>query len=293
MFAGTPESVKPVAAALEQGLAKLGYQNGRNIGLVTRVVPPEPEIVEKAIAALVPDIEILAVLGTIGAVAAKKAAPDTPTVFAAVGAPVEIGLVQSLAHPGGNMTGISFEAAIEAYGKRLQVLKEIAPRVAKVGVLRAAGDANIKVAMYALERSAPSLGITLSAFDVHSPNDLADAFADIQRSHMEAVIVVAGALTYANGARIAELALQAHLPSCHGFREAVEAGGLVSIGPDLVEIVRQVPVYLDKILHGAKPADLPIQEPNRFELYLNTKTAKALGLEIPATLLATADGVVE
>jgi len=290
---GSPETIKPLATALEQRLAEFGYQDGRNIKLVTRIVPPQPEIVEQAITALLSDIDILTVLGTVAGVAAKKLAPQMPTVFCAVGAPVEIGLVQSLAHPGGNMTGITFEAAIEAYGRRLQILKEIVPHLGRVGVLRASGDANVKISMSALERAALQLGITLSAFDVHSADDLDGAFGDIHKSGMEAVIVVAGALVYANVRRISELALQAHLPSCTAFREAVIAGGLVSIGPDLIDMIRQVPVYLDKIMRGAKPADLPVQEPTRFDLYLNLNTAAALGLTIPPSLLATADEVIE
>jgi putative tryptophan/tyrosine transport system substrate-binding protein len=290
---GAAETAKPLTAALEQRLAELGYQNGRNINLIIRIVAPQPEIVEQAITVLLPDIDILVVLGTIGGVAAKKVAPQMPTVFCSVGAPVDIGLVQSLAHPGGNMTGITFEAAIEAYGKRLQILKEIVPHLGRVAVLRAADDANVKISMPALERAAPQLGITLSAFDVHSAADLDGTFGDIQKSGMEAVIVVAGALTYANVRRISELALLAHLPSCNAFREAVVAGGLLSIGPDLVDMVRQVPVYLDKIMRGAKPADLPIAEPTRFDTCLNLRTAAALGLTIPPSLLATADEVIE
>jgi putative ABC transport system substrate-binding protein len=287
------DAAKPLAAALEQRLVELGYENGRNIDIVIRIVTPLPETVEKAITMLLPDIDILVIASTIGGVAAKKVAPDIPTVFFSVGAPVDIGLVQSLAHPGGNMTGVTFEAAMEAYGRRLQILKEIVPRLARVAVLRAPGDANVKIAMTSLERSAPQLGLTLSTFDVRSADDLDGAFAGMQRGQMEAVMVVAGALTYANLKRISELALQAHLPSCHAFREAVTAGGLVSFGPDLVEMVRQAAVYVDKIMHGAKPAGLPVQEPTRFDLYLNLKTAAALGLTIPPSLLATADEVIE
>jgi len=290
---GSPETAKPLAAALEQRLVELGYQKGRNIDLVIRIVSPQPDIVEKAITALLPDIDILMVFGTIGGVAAKKVAPQMPTVFCSVGVPVEIGLVQSLAHSGGMMTGITFEAAIEAYGKRLQTLKEIVPQLGRVAVLRASGDANVKHAMAALEQAASHLGMTLSGFDVHSADDLDGAFGDMQKSGMEAVIVVAGVLTYANVRRISELALQAHLPSCHAFREAVIAGGLMSIGPDLIDMIRQVPVYLDKIMHGAKPADLPVAEPTRFDRYFNLKTATALGLTIPSSLLATADEVIE
>jgi putative ABC transport system substrate-binding protein len=293
VLVGSPDVVGRLGATLEQRLAALGYQNGRNIIILTRIVVPRPEAVEKAIAALLPDIDVLVVGGTIAGVAAKKVASSIPTVFHSVGAPVDIGLVQSLAYPGGNMTGISFEAAIEAHGKRLQLLKEIVPHLARVAVLRAPGDPNTKVAMTALEQSAPQLGLALSAFDVRSADDLDNAFVDMERSRMEAVLVVAGSLTYSNGKRIADLALQAHLPSCHAFREAVIAGGLMSLGPDLVDIAGQVAAYLDKIKHGAHPADLPVQEPNHFDLYLNLRTAASLGLTIPPTLLATANEVIE
>ncbi len=293
VLVGTPDVVGRLGAALEQRLATLGYQNGQNIIILTRIVVPQPDVVEKAIAALLPEIDVLVVGGTIGGVAAKKVASAIPTVFHSVGAPVDIGLVESLAHPGGNLTGISFEAAIEAHGRRLQLLKEIVPHLARVAVLRAPGDPNTKVAMTALEQSAPQLGLTLSPFDVRSTDELDKAFVDMRRDHMEAVLVVAGSLTYSNGARIADLALQTHLPSCHAFREAVIAGGLMNLGPDLVDIARQVALYLDKIMHGANPADLPVQEPNRFDLYLNLRTAAALGLTIPPALLAAAEEVIE
>jgi putative ABC transport system substrate-binding protein len=293
VLVGTPAVVGRLGTALEQRLAELGYQNGRNIDIVTRIVVPQPEIVEQAIAALRSDIDLLVVGGTIGGVAAKKVASDIPTVFHSVGAPVDIGLVQSLPHPGGNITGISFEAAIEAHGKRLQLLKEIVPRLTRVAVLRAPDDPNTKIAMTALQQSAPQLGLTLPPFDVRSVGDLDYAFGEMQRSRIEAVLVVAGSLTYSNVGRIADLSLQAHLPSSHAFREAVIAGGLMSLGADLVEIAGQVAIYRDKIMHGAKPADLPVQEPTRFDLYINLKTAAALGLTIPPTLIATAEEVIE
>jgi putative ABC transport system substrate-binding protein len=178
VFPGSAQTAKPLTVALEQRLAELGYQNGRNINIVIRIVTPQPEIVEQAITALLADIDILMVFGTVGGIAAKKVAPQMPTVFCSVGAPVDIGLVQSLAHPGGNMTGITFEAAIEAYGRRLQTLKEIVPRLGRVAVLRASGDANIKIAMAALQQAAPQFGMTLSEFDVHSADDLDGAFGD-------------------------------------------------------------------------------------------------------------------
>jgi putative ABC transport system substrate-binding protein len=293
VLVGTPEVVGPLGAVIENQMAALGYQNGRNVDIATRIVTPRPDIVEEAIVALLPDIDVLVIGSTIGGIAAKKVAPAVPTVFHSVGAPVDIGLVQSLAHPGGNMTGIAFEAAAETYGKRLQILKEIVPNAVRVAVLRAPGDGNGQFAMASLERAAPQLGVSLSMFEIASAADIDAAFVDMRRDGIEAVMVVAGALTYSNAKRIADLALAARLASCYPFREAVLAGGLVSLGPDLVDIARRVAAYLDKIMHGAKPADLPVQEPVRLDLYINLRTAAALDLAIPPALLARADEVVE
>jgi putative ABC transport system substrate-binding protein len=191
------------------------------------------------------------------------------------------------------MTGVTFEAATETYGKRLQILKDIVPRLTHVAVLRALGDTNVNFAMASLERSAPQLEVTLSTFDVKSGNDLELAFAEMKRNQVKGVIVIAGALTYSHGNRIAELSLESRLPSCHGFRETVIAGGLVSLGPDLIEMAGQGATYFDKIVRGTKPADLPVEQPARYEMYVNIKTAKMLGLELPLPFLARADKVIE
>jgi putative tryptophan/tyrosine transport system substrate-binding protein len=216
-----------------------------------------------------------------------------PTVFVSVGAPVEIGLVQSLAHPGGNMTGLTFEAATETYGKRLQILEEIVPDVKCVAVLRAVGDPNVGFAMTSLDRIAPELGVTLIPVDLKSTDDLETAFAKIKDSQAEAVLAIAGALTFTVGPEIADRALAAHLPLCSPFRETVIAGGLVSLGPDYLAMVRQAVGQIDKIIKGARPADIPVEQPARYELYINLKTARLLGLTIPPPLLARADEVIE
>jgi len=226
-------------------------------------------------------------------VAAKKLVSSIPVVFLSVGAPVEIGLVESLNHPGGNMTGTTFEAATETYSKRLQILKEIIPNLNRVAVLRAKGDANVPFAMASLEGSAPTLGVTILPIDIESADDLDAAFVEMRRSQAEALLVIAGLLTYANRKQIADLALSNHLPSCHAFGETVAVGGLVSLGPDLYGTFGQAAAYIDKIMHGAKPADLPVQQPTRYEIHINLKTGKALGLEIPPTLLARADKLIE
>jgi putative tryptophan/tyrosine transport system substrate-binding protein len=290
---GTRETAGHLTAAVEQRLRDLGYVQDRNITLLTRFAVPRPESMESAIQSLITDIDLLLVWSTVGGAAAKKLGPTMPVIFAAVGAPVDIGLVESLSHPGGNMTGITFEAASETYGRRLQLLKEIQPNLSRVAVLRAVGDPNVQFAMTALESSAPILGITLAVVDISSADELTTAFAEMQRTEAEAVLVVAGALMYSSGKKIADLALAHRLPSCHAFKDTVLAGGLISLGPDLVAIGRQAASLVDKVLRGARPAELPVQQPERYEVHVNLKTAKALGLTVPPTLLARADEVIE
>ena len=169
------------AQALEKGLADLGDVQGRNIELLHRFAGPQPDKVQEVIVSLLPQIDLLVAWGTIGGVAAKKVAGGVPTVFVSVGAPVEIGLVQSLAHPGGNMTGITFEASADTYGKRLQILKEIVPDLKRAAVLRAVGDPNVGFAMTSLEAAAPELGVNLVSVDMKSADDLESAFAQNQK----------------------------------------------------------------------------------------------------------------
>ena len=281
------------AQALEKGLADLGDVQGRNIELLHRFAGPQPDKVQEVIVSLLPQIDLLVAWGTIGGVAAKKVAGGVPTVFVSVGAPVEIGLVQSLAHPGGNMTGITFEASTDTYGKRLQILKEIVPDLKRAAVLRAVGDANVGFAMTSLEAAAPELGVSLVSVDMKSADDLESAFAKIKNSDVGAVLEIAGALTFTVGPESADRALAAHLPLCSAFRETVMAGGLVSLGPDFAAMIRQAAAQIDKIIKGAKPADIPVEQPTRYDLYINLKTARLLNLTIPPTLLARADEVIE
>jgi len=195
VFGGSSEIIS--SSGLEQGLSTLGYIDGKNIRLQTRFAAPNLNEMKAAVLALLPDIDLLVVWGTIGGVAAKAVAPNIPVVFISVGAPVDIGLVQSLAHPGGNMTGTTFEAASETYGKRLQLLKEILPDLSRVAVIGAKNDPNFPFAMTSLGKSAPLLHVSLTAVEVSSDDDLIRAFDRVKRDRLEAVIVVAGAFTYA------------------------------------------------------------------------------------------------
>jgi putative tryptophan/tyrosine transport system substrate-binding protein len=293
VIVATPERGEILAKALEQGLVDVGYAQGRNIVLLTRFASPQPGKVEETILALVPKIDLLVVWSTMGGIAAKKVGSSVPTVFLSVGAPVEEGLVQSLAHPGGNMTGITFEASSETYGKRLQLLKEIIPDLKHVAVLGAVGDVNVGFAMTSFDRVAPGLGITFVSVDIRSAGDLEVAFGRMKESQVEAVIVIAGALTYTVGTRIADLALAAHLPSCFAFKEIVMAGGLISLGPDLVAFAGPAAAQIGKIIKGTSPADIPVEQPTRYELYINLKTAGLLNLTIPQSILGRADEVIE
>jgi putative ABC transport system substrate-binding protein len=191
------------------------------------------------------------------------------------------------------MTGITFEAATETYGKRLQILKEIVPDLKRVGVLRAVGDPNVGFAMTSLDGAAPELGVTLVPIGMKSADDLETAFAKIKDSEVEALLAIAGALTFTIGAEIADRALAAHLPLCSPFRETVTAGGLVSLGPDYAAMTRQAAAQIDKIIKGTSPADIPVEQPTRYDLYVNLKTARLLNLTIPPSLLARADEVIE
>src|SRR5262249_5723891 len=293
VLAGTPESTGQVAKAIEASLGATGYIAGRNITLEHRFYQPNPAGADEVLRATVPTIDLLIVGGTLGAVTAKKINTALPTVFLSVGDPVRIGLVSSLAHPGGNMTGVTFEAAAETYGKRLQLLKEIVPTLSVVALLRVPSDPNVVVAMESPERVAPKLGVSVRAFDVSAAPDLGAAFAKMKSTGIQAVLVVAGAFMYTHGRTIAELALTNRLPSAHAFRETAAAGGLFSLGPDIVGMAPQVAAFVDKICKGAKPGDLPVEQPARYELIINVKTAKALGLTIPPSLLLCADQVIE
>ena len=289
----TPELGIPYAQALEQRLADLGYVGGRNITLLKRFAGPQVDKIEEAVILLLPQIDLLVVSGN-AAIAGKKLAGGVPTVFISIGYPVELGYVQSLAHPGGNMTGITAEAALETNGKRLQILKEIVPGLNRVAVLRDFDNrSGSGFEWTALDQSARELGLALVFIDVKSAGELETAFATMKESKVEALFVYRTALTFVAGKQIADLAIAAHLPSCHSFREAVVAGGLVSLGPDRVAMAGPAAAQIDKIIKGTSPADIPVEQPTRYELCINLNTARLLNLTIPPTLLARADELIE
>jgi putative ABC transport system substrate-binding protein len=280
------------AQALEQHLAERGYVEGGNLVLLNRFTGPQPDKIEEAVVSLAPQVDLLVVWGSIAGMAAKKFAGGVPTVFLTIGFPVELGLVRSLARPGGNITGITAEAALETYGKRLQILKEIVPGLKRSAVLRAPDDPNVGFAMTSLEQAARELAVTLFPVDIRSAGDLEAAFASMKKDEAGALIVIATALAVSLGREIADLALAARLPTCSD-KDGVMAGALVSLYPDRTAMTGPAAVQIDKIIKGTSPADIPVEQPTRYELDINLKTARLLNLTIPPALLARADELIE
>ena len=292
-----PEQGEPFVEALERSLADLGYVEGRNIVLLHRFAGAQVDKIEEAIISLLPLIDLLVVWGNAG-MPATKLAGGVPTVFISIGFPVELGLVQSLAHPGRNMTGIAAEAALEINGKRLQILKEIVPGLNRVAVLRDVADRSNSFygtgfEWTALDQAAHQLGLTLVPTDIKSADELETAFADMKESGADALFVTRTALLANAGKQIADLAIWTHLPSSCPFRRQVIVGGLVSLDADRLAMTRPAAAQIDKIIKGTSPADIPVEQPTRFELYINLKTARLLNLTIPPALLALADEVIE
>ena len=222
----------------------------------------------------------------------KAAAGSIPVVFANVGDPVATGFVGSLAHPGGNMTGQSILAP-DLSGKRLELLKEIIPTSSTTAVVWNPTNPAVRLAAQEAQDAAPLLGIRLVSIEVRTTSDIVSAFDIAKQEGAQGVIVLPDPLTGSHRSTIIALAAKARMPALYGYREYVDEGGLLAYGPNYRDVFRRAAIYIDKILKGAKPADLPVEQPTTFDLVINLSTAKALGLEVPPTLLARADEVIE
>ena len=278
--------------AFVQGLREAGYIEGQNIAFEHRSAHDQPELFPTLALELAGlNVDVIFARGTWALAAAKNATRTIPIVGIDLEIdPIEAGLVASIARPGGNITGMFLDLS-ELSGKHLQFLKEIIPRISRIAVL-ANPDINASQ-LRELNRVGGSLSVDIRAVDVKNATDLDGAFDVARNWHADAVIVLSNPLTVTYRTRIGHLAENARLPTIYLYRAHVDAGGLISSGPDLPDMFRRCGGYVGRILGGIKPADLPIQRPARFELVVNLKTAKALGLTIPETLLATADEVIE
>ena len=279
-------------AAFAQGLQELGWIIGRNLRVEYRWSAGEADRIRKyaaEISALSPDVVVA--YGGAHAAAVQQAAGTVPIVFLGVNDPVAAGLVASLARPGGTATGFT-AMDFGTAAKWLELLKQIAPGVTRIGVLRPANIGGVGQ-LGAIQGAASSLGVELSPVDLRDVAGIDRAIANFARSSNGGLIVVASALAIVHRMLIIELTAKHKLPAIYPFRVFIPAGGLISYGPDLADQYRRTASYVDRILKGEKPADLPVQTPTKFELAINLKTAKALGLDVPPTLFARADEVIE
>ena len=282
------------AEAFRQGLRELGWIEGQNIVIDWRFAEGRldqlPDLANELVRL---KVDVIVAGPTPPAVAAKSATRTIPIVMANTADPLELGLVTSLARPGGNLTGLAFSVGLEIFGKGLELLKETVPRIRRVAVLWNPGSPAQASAIGHVKAAAQSLGVQLQLLPARGPDDFDGAFAAMAKERAEALLVVADALFVVHRARLADLAARNRLPSMHGLRENVEAGGLMSYGPNIAASWRRAAVFVDKILKGAKPGDLPVEQPTKFELVVNLRTAKALGLTIPPAVLARADEVIQ
>jgi putative ABC transport system substrate-binding protein len=284
-----------VREAFLQGLRDLGHVEGRNVVIEYRSAEGKSERLTALAAELVAlKVDVIVAPSTPEALAAKQATRTLPIVFAVAADPVASGLVTGLAQPGGNVTGLSILAP-ELIGKRLEQLTQAVPGVSRVAVLwqpGALGKRTEQDMLKGAEATAGALGVRLQSVEVRSPADFDRAFSDMTRARAGALIVLPSPI-FSERRHLVDLAAKNRLPAVYTWREYVDAGGLMSYGPDLADMLRRAATYVDKILKGAKPADLPIEQPTKFELVINLKTAKALGLTIPQSLLQRADQVIE
>jgi putative tryptophan/tyrosine transport system substrate-binding protein len=284
----------PSFEAFRQTLRELNYVEGRNIALEYRWADGRYDRLPGLAADLVRlrvDV-VVSAWSTPTALATKKATSTIPIVFAGVGDAVGVGVVESLTRPGGNVTGSTFITE-ETIGKQLELLKEVAPKIVRVGVVINPANPVYGPVLRASEAPARALGLQLEVVGVQGAEEFERAFRSATKRQVDGLVVLRDAVLIANQARLLTLAANARLPAMYGIREFVDSGGLMSYGPSLVDMYRRAAYLVDKILRGARPADLPVEQATKFELVLNLKTAKALGLTIPQSLLQRADQVIE
>jgi len=289
-------SLSPLAARVEafrQGLRELGYVEGKNIVIEWRSSGGRLDHVSELAAELVGlKVDVIVAAGPVDTRAAKEATNTIPIVMGFDTDPVASGFIASLARPGGNITGLS-SLAPELSGKRLELLKEIIPKFSRVAVMGTSTNPGNTQALREVELAAGSFGAKLQYLDILDPKDIETAFRAAGKARADAVLMlVAGTVAAAHRTKIVELAVKSRLPAIYNRREYVEAGGLMTYSVSLADLDRRAATYVDKILKGAKPADLPVEQPKKFEFIINLKAAKQIGLTIPPNVLARADKVI-
>ncbi len=294
LWAAQREALMGLVAAAEAGLRELGYVEGQNVVFEHRFAEGKPERLPGLAVELVRmKVDVIVAGRNPLVMAAKQATGTIPIVATLASDPVGVGFASSLSRPGGNVTGLIIDVTPEMWGKSLQILKDLVPKASRLAVLwNSAFPANMPF-WQASEDAARRLRVKLISAEVRGPDEFDKAFATIIRERAQGVLVIGDPATYGRRQEIAALAAQHRLPSMWSYREALDAGGLASYGPSLYGRYRQAALYVDKILKGARPGDLPMEQPTRFELAINLKTARNLGLTIPSSVLLLADQVIE
>jgi len=288
----SPASAVDGLASLRAGLRELGYVEGRNISIEARWAEGRSERLPRLAAELVRLlVEVLCTEGTQASAAAKQATSTIPIVFANVAFPDQSGLVASYAHPGGNITGVAFIGP--EYGKRLELLKEAQPRLTRVALIYNPDNPASVLALKETQRWTTSLGVKLEPHEFRGPQDFKRVFEAIAGKRPDALMTTADPLIVSYRTRIVGFAAELRLPSMYPTQEFVDAGGLMFYGGSIPEMYRRAAVYVDRILKGAKPGDLAIEQPTKFDMVINMKTAKALGITIPQSILVRADRVID
>jgi putative tryptophan/tyrosine transport system substrate-binding protein len=288
--AGSRSNALPV---LVEALRQLGWIEGKNVRFELRYADNHLDRLPELAAGLVRlNVNVIVTAGTLAPQAAKQATTAIPIVMSSAGDPLRSGLVTSLARPGGNVTGMSLMVT-DLGAKRLELLKELLPQISRVAVLWNAANPYPGLVFRETKTAAQTLGVEIQSLEVREPHDFDRVFAAAKRQLPDALITVEDPLTANYRNQIVDFAATNRLPAIYGMREFVEAGGLMSYGARISELYRRAAIYVDKILRGAKPADLPIEQPTKFELVINLKTAKVLGLTVPPSLIARADEVIE
>ena len=295
-FLGTasPSNRSPGLDAFRQGLRELGWVEGQNIVIHYRLAEGSLDQAKTLAAELAQlKVDIIVTVGSQGVAAAKNATETIPIVMIAGSAdPVGLGIIASLARPGGNVTGSSFSVGPEFAGKLLELLKETVPKVRRVAILSNPVSPVQPLFIREVSVAARSLEVQLQLLEARDPDEFQAAFAAMAKERVGALLVVSDVIFNNHRTRLADLAARSRLPAADGVRESVEAGGLMSYGPSILDSYRRAATYVDQILKGTKPAELPVEQPTTYELVINMKTAKALGLTIPQSVLLRADEVI-
>jgi putative ABC transport system substrate-binding protein len=295
-YLSTPNraSVARGVDAFVEALARLGWVEGRNIRIEYRWAEGDIDRLPELAAELVRlNVDVIVAPAGSAALAAKAATASIPVVMIFAADPVAMGLVSSLQHPGGNVTGTTFAPGRDIFGKQLQLLKEAIPRASRIAFLWNPADASSAFQRTAVESASTSLRVPLERVEARGPEDFERTFVAMAKAHADALLVGATSTYLVHQSRLAELALKARLPTMLSYREGVEAGGLMAYAVNMANFVGRSAAYIDKVLKGARPADLPIEQPTKFELVINLRTAKALGVALAPSLLQRADEVIQ